>query len=175
MTRAVRVACIAASLLVAAELRAQPRPVPHVLADPAVFTFTDFVDHRMHSPLTSRAIVTGLDLLVSAVEGVAIAQGLDPGLLERAHELRKEARDLYHEGAVPAPTAERQELFDDIAELIERLNRALPSDSQISKPRLDALERAADGLERDTPPAEQPQVVERFFRHAAAALRTAHP
>jgi hypothetical protein len=35
---------------------AQPRAVPHAWADPAVFTFTDFVEHRMRPPLSDATI-----------------------------------------------------------------------------------------------------------------------
>ena len=58
-------ACAAATSVVTA----QPRVIPHVFADPAVFTFTDFVEHRVRTPVSSATIITGVDLLVDGGRG----------------------------------------------------------------------------------------------------------
>jgi hypothetical protein len=146
-----------------------------VFVDPAVFTFADFVEHRMRPPLSPATIVTGVDLLVSALEAVVLGQRLEGDLLDRAHRLRREVRAVYHERAGSKQISDRQELFEDLAELLSDLNDRLPRQDQVAAPRIDALERSADGIERDNPLPRQPDAVERFFRHAAEALRVARP
>lgn len=168
---ALALACTAASTTALA----QPRVIPNVFTDPAVFTFADFVEHRLRPPLSNDTIITGVDLLVSALEAVVIGQRLDDGLLDRAHRLRREVREVYQERATSDRISDRQELFEDVAELMADLNNKLPRQDQIAQPRIDALERSADAIERDDPLRQQPDVVERFFRHAAEALRVARP
>ena len=82
---------------------------------------------------------------------------------------------MYQERATSDRISDRQELFEDVAELMADLNNKLPRQDQIAQPRIDALERSADAIERDDPLRQQPDVVERFFRHAAEALRVARP
>jgi hypothetical protein len=143
--------------------------------DPAVFTFADFVEHRMQPPLSPATIITGVDLLVSAVEAVVLEQRLEGDLLDRAHRLRREVRAVYDEHAGSEQISDRQELFEDLAALLSDLNDKLPRQDQVAAPRIDALQRSADGIERDHPLPRQPDAVARFFRHAAEALRVARP
>lgn len=153
----------------------QTRAVPHVLADPAVFAFTDFVEYRAGLPLSNTAIATGVDLLVSALEAVVIAQRLNEDLLDRAHALRRDVRRVYHDPATAERISKHQELFKDLGQLMAGVNDQLQGEHRIPRARIDAVQRSADGIERDAPLPEQPDAVERFFRHAAEALRVARP
>ena len=158
----------------AADVTAQTSGVPRVLVDPAVTTFTHFVDTRITAPLSDAAIVAGLDLLLSAVEGVALAVELnDSTVLDRAHKLRQDARRRYV--LRQAPTAKRQALFEEVAALVALLSGKLPPRDQIPQARIEALDRAARSLDLEDPLKKQPDSVERFFRHAAEALRVSQP
>jgi hypothetical protein len=106
---------------------------------------------------------------------MTIAQALGDSILDRAHVLRGEARQLYPGAPSADRTARRQKLLEDTAALVAQLNKALPPESRMTKARVEALERAARGLEIRSPLPEQPDSLERFFRHAAEALQVAQP
>lgn len=164
---------LACALLWGAAPAAQP--ASHALTDPSVLRFTEYVEARMQPPLSDAVVVSGIDLLLSAIEGVAIAQGVGDEILDRAHALRREARQLYPGDATAERTKRRQKLFEQAAVLVADLNTKLPPASQMAKARVEALDRSARGLERESPLPKQPDSIERFFRHAAEALRVAQP
>ena len=134
--------------------------------------FTSYVERQIEPPLSDAAIVAGVDLLLSSIEGIALARKLDESLLEQAHALRREVRRVYPIGSTQAadPPA-RQKLFEDVAALLARVHRLLPPEERITEARIEAVDRAARSLELTTPLPQQSQSVERFFRHAAESLR----
>jgi hypothetical protein len=56
-------------------------------------------------------------------------------------------------------------------DIIEELASATGVERAPVDPRLSALRRAAESLDSNLVPRRQPDVLERFFRHAGAALR----
>ena len=162
------VVLLAAGQASSQESAANRRAVRH---DPAVTAFTTFVVGRELAYPADRAIVVAaLDRLACAIEGLALAHTvLGDAAFARVHKLRRDIRRLAIDTDSPALTNERADTFVTVAQLLRGLDRATQGGAKVEL--LDALDRSANGLDRDYPLKWQPNAMKNFFEFAAKTLR----
>ncbi len=164
------VALLASAVVMASHSVASPQsPTTASSGDPAVKAYLAFVEKNR--PTTRENIVAALDLLASAIQGVASTRGdvfKDPELA-RVHKLRRDIRRLASPGDSQALTTERAAVFVTTAQLLSGLDRG--TGAKNDKSLIDAVHTAAEGLDQDYPLRDQPDALEKFFGFSAKALR----
>lgn len=140
----------------------------HLHPDPAVAAFTAFInDKELQFPADRDVVVAAVDRLASAIEGLALARGvLSEAEFARGHALRRDVRYLSMNADSPALTKARAGIFIRTERLLADLERTMHG-NRADQELLNALERAADGLDTDYPLRWQPNAMNNFFRLAA--------
>jgi hypothetical protein len=143
----------------------------HLHPDPAVVAYTSFVDDtELKFPADRNLVVTAIDRLASAIEGLALARGvLGDAEFARVHALRRDVRYLSMNADSPALNRARAGVFIRTERLLADLERTMHG-NRADRETLNALERAADGLDTDYPLRWQPNAMNNFFRLAAHLL-----
>ena len=140
--------------------------------DPAVTVFTALVVGKEISyPADRERVVAALDGLASAIEGLGLARNvLTDAELGTLHQLRRDIRSLGHAADTPSLTRARAGTFVTVANLLDRLDRAVPRSSS-DRALVTSLHLSADGLDRDYPLKWQPNAMENFFDFAAKLVQ----
>jgi hypothetical protein len=135
--------------------------------------FVAQVDRDWPGETRQQAITTdSLRLMADAIAAVAARVRLDsPRVAGRLEQLREET-ERYAQGT---PGTERQSGqlrrtfltgVDVMAALIDRIDEGRELEARVS-----ALQRTARSLDDDDPVLVQPDVIERYFRHAGEILK----
>jgi hypothetical protein len=143
---------------------------------PAAGTLDAFiaqVDREWPGESRQQAITTdSLRLMADAVAAVAARGRIDSPRLARPLQQFREETERYAKGK---PGTERQSeqlrrTFLTGVAVMEALTERV-DEGRTLKARVSALERAAKSLDDDDPVLRQPDVIERFFRHAGEILK----
>jgi len=115
--------------------------------------------------------VTSLRLLADAVEAVG-RRSADHASIDRDIAELRAMTGEYERGTAGDPQQSKRLRGTLLAasQIVERTVKAAGLAGR-PDPRLSAMERAAKSLDDDAPLRRQPDVLERFFHHAAEALR----
>jgi hypothetical protein len=144
------------------------------VASGATHKLADYVSREWPGESHQQAITsTALTLLADAIE--ANAPRPSPGQRDLAAEVVRLRQHIteYRTGAPGDLKQSRRlrRLLIDASALIEELIESSGVRQRPRDPRLNALERSATSLSEDAAVIRQPDVLERFFRHAVAALQ----
>ena len=122
--------------------------------DPAVKAYVAFVE--TNPPSNRENIVAALDLLASAIQGVASTRGdvFKEPELARVHKLRRDIRRLSSPGDSQALATERAGVFVTTAQLLSGLDRG--TGAKNDKSLIDAVHTAAEGLDLTIPCENSP-------------------
>jgi hypothetical protein len=166
----------AVALLLCAGLACGARQ--HVTATPAddsaLREFIEQVEREWPGESHQQALTAdSLMLLATAIVSVAERRRLaSPDLLRQVEALREQT------GAYRASTPGRldqterlRRVFIAGADIVDGLVEAAGLEKRPVDPRLSALRRAAESLDPALVPLRQPDVIERYFHHAAEALK----
>ena len=165
------------ALLAASPAPSLQTPARSKRGDPAVEAYTTFVTDmkltQAAGPVDREFVVAALDRLVVAVEGLALARDVATDtLLARGHEIRRDMRRLAEDDSQSVEILKKKtDVFVAISELVAALNVALGPTRGAEQPGIDALERAADGLDFEYPLKWQPGAIQGFLEMAAKVLR----
>lgn len=140
--------------------------------DPAVAAYISYINGKDFNGSIDRAfVVAALDQLLSAVEGVALAQsGSNGELFDTVHHARREVRRLSAVNNEPVLTKAGRNIFVVTARLVINLDREVRPRPHTPRALLESLKRAADGFDHDDPLRLQPSNLKEFFSFAAEAL-----
>jgi hypothetical protein len=140
--------------------------------DPAVVAYTAFIDDtELKFPADRDVVVAAVDRLASAIEGLALARGvLSDVEFARVHAVRRDVRYLSMKLDSPGLTRARAGVFIRTERLLADLERTMHG-NRADHELLNAIERAADGLDTDYPLRWQPSAMNNFFRLAAKLLQ----
>jgi hypothetical protein len=119
--------------------------------------------------ITSKSLLLLADAIASVAERRHIAT---PTLRQELDKARALTREFDRNAPDRADQAEhlRRTLLA-FSEILDRLVTAAELERTPVDPRLSAIRRAAESLDPSLRPRRQPDVLERFFRHAGDALR----
>jgi len=165
------VAAVACVLVISGE---SLRPWQSATAsDPALRAFIEQTRRdRPEEPLQQASTAESLTLLASAVSSMAQQRGALVRLADDVARLRADIR-AYRAGSLDAPqqSARLQRTLTQASLLIHRLVAETRHERRASDPELNALRRSAESLDHEQSLRKQPDVLERFFDHAAAILQ----
>lgn len=143
----------------------------------AVETFVQHVDREWPGESQQQALTRdSLRLLADAVADLARRHKLSSSEFERELQALRDATARYAAGTPGDASQSRQlrKTLETAADLVRTLAVHTGAASSIDA-RLNALERSAESLDRDQPLRRQPDVLERFFHHAAETLKAVSP
>jgi hypothetical protein len=150
---------------------AQPTPPPQ---DRALLAYIDQVEREWPGESAQQELTAdSLTLLADAVASMADRKQLTTPQVRLAIEQLRRQTQAYRAGT-PGTLEQAKRLrrtFQETAALVDSLVDRAARKNEPVDPRLSALARAADSLDDDMLLRRQPDVIERFFHHAAAALR----
>jgi hypothetical protein len=150
---------------------AQHTPPPQ---DRALLAYIDQVEREWPGESAQQALTAdSLTLLADAIASVADRQQLTTPQVRLAIEQLRRQTQAYRAGT-PGTHEQAKRLrrtFKETAALVDSLVARAALKQEPVDPGLAALARAADSLDDDMLLRRQPDVIERFFHHAAAALR----
>jgi hypothetical protein len=140
----------------------------------AVEAFVEHVDREWPGEAHQQALTgKSLNLLVNAIESVAQRrQAASAEFVGELQEIRDET--AKYTGGTPGDLAQSRQLRKTLraaADIVQTLAVRTGIASSMEQ-RLNALNRAARSLDDDQPLRRQPDVLERFFHHAAEILKT---
>ena len=159
--------CIVVAILsVAPQSTTAPAGATHKLAD--------YVNREWPGESHQQAVTsTALTLLADAIEANGTRQSLEKrDFAADVVRLRQQINE-YRTGK-PGDLEQSRRLrrvLIGASSLIERVVESADARQRPRDPRLNAVERAAKSLSENTTVLRQPDVLERFFRHAVAALQ----
>jgi hypothetical protein len=141
--------------------------------DQSVRAFVEQTDRQRPADSNQRSITVGsLNLLDKAIESLAQRGGAQVRIADDIARLRVNIRGYQAGVSDGGPQSARlRRTLVQASGLIERL---VTETSHVRRPRdpeLKALRRAAESLDESQSLRSQPDVIERFFRHAASILQ----
>jgi hypothetical protein len=142
-------------------------------SDAALRAFVEQTDREWPGDSDQQAITTdSLVLLTNAIASLAQQKGVLVHLADDIAQLRANIRG-YQAGSPgdQRQSARLRRTLIHASGLIQRLVAEANHQRRASDPSLNALRRAADALDADQSLRNQPDVIERFFGHAAAILQ----
>ena len=138
----------------------------------SVDAFVQHVDREWPGEAHQQEVTrTSLDLLARAVEDMAQQKNVQSERFTRELKMMRDATTAYAAGK-PGEVSQSRRLrktLEAAAEVVQTLTERAGAHDAL-KARLNALERSAGSLEPDDPLRRQPDVLERFFHHAAEIL-----
>lgn len=140
--------------------------------NPKLRTFVEHVDREWAGDSHQQAVtVTSLRLLADAVEAVGRRSADHASMDREIAELR--AMTGEYDRGTPGDPQQSKRLRKTLLGASQIVARTVTAAGLASRPdpRLSAMQRAARSLDDDAPLRRQPDVLERFFQHAAEALR----
>ena len=149
-------------------------PPPQATApDPALQAFVSQTDREWPGESRQQTItVESLTLLADAISSLGKRHGLEARVAGDLATLR--AGISRYQAGKPGTVAQAKQLrrtLIDAATAIERLVSEAEAERHPRDGRLNAIRRAAESLDGGALLLRQPDVIERFFHHAAEALK----
>lgn len=143
------------------------------ITDPAVRAFVEQADREL--PATSAqhgVIVRSLNLLANAIVSLAQRGDAQVRIADDIARLRVDIRGYQSGGADAATQSGRlRRTLIQASGLMQRLVVETSHVRRASDPELNALRRAAESVDETQSLVRQPDVLERFFEHAATILQ----
>lgn len=167
-------AATALNLLIVQPAAAIPQQSAPPITDPALRAFVEQVAREWPGESHQQALtVASLTLLADAIKSVAERRRLSsPRVAQGVDELRSQTR--AYGAAAPSDGGQGVRLrqaFVTASDLVAHLVNAAGIEKEPVDPRLSALRRSAESLDTTQSLRRQPDVIERFFHHAAEALQ----